>query len=112
VSDLIDEEVVQRIQNIYTSSTLDEQRILRQILSEIANTGDSQTYRDIWLTDFKEVPVTIDEFICNPEYLGETNRLGEAVYPFWRKTLRDIFSHGNQYNEIILSGATRIGKTS
>ena len=112
MSDYIDSEVVERIQAIYDLCSKPEKKVLHQVLSEIAQTGDSETFRDIWLADFKEVPVTIDEFVCNPMYLGETNRNGAAVYPFWRETLRDIFNHGNQYNEIILSGATRIGKTS
>lgn len=109
---MIDSEVVEKIQKIYDSTSLQEQRVLRQILSEIADSGDSETYENMWLADFKEVPVSIDEFICNPYYLGSTNRNGEAVYPFWREMLRDLFNHGNQYNEIILSGATRVGKTS
>lgn len=109
---MIDSEVVEKIQKIYNSTSLQEQRVLRQILSEIADSGDSETYENMWLADFKEVPVSIDEFICNPYYLGSTNRNGEAVYPFWREMLRDLFNHGNQYNEIILSGATRVGKTS
>lgn len=86
--------------------------VLRQILQEIADTGDSETYHDVWLADFKEMPVSIDQFICDPYYLGETTKNGEGVFPFWRQTLTDIFNHGNQYNEIILGGATRIGKTS
>lgn len=86
--------------------------VLRQILQEIADTGDSETYHDVWLADFKEMPVSIDQFICDPYYLGETTKNGDGVFPFWRQTLTDIFNHGNQYNEIILGGATRIGKTS
>ncbi|MBQ2856447.1 MAG: hypothetical protein IJE78_04855 [Bacteroidaceae bacterium] len=109
---MIDESVVQRIQDIYQSSTVQEQKLLRQILVEIADTGDSQTYKDIWLEDFKEVPVSIDQFIADPHYLGEVTDRGKKVYPFWKQTLHDIFVHGNKYNEIILSGATRIGKTS
>ena len=106
------ESMIERIQSIYHSCSPDEQKILIQILQEIADTGESTTYRDIWLQDFKEIPVSIDEFICSPEYLGNTNRNGEAVYPFWRDTVREIFNAGNTYNEIILGGATRIGKTS
>lgn len=112
MSDAITSDVVERIQKIYKSSTSAEQKVLRQILEEIATYGTSPTYDDIWLADFKEIPVSIDEFISNPYYLGETNRNGDAVYPFWKQTARNIFEHGNQYNEIILSGATRIGKTS
>lgn len=107
-----DANLPERIQSIYNSCSADERRYLVQILQEISSYGYSETYEQIWLADFKEIPVSIDEFICNPLYLGETNRNGDAVYPFWRDTARDIFSHGNQYNEIILSGATRIGKTS
>lgn len=109
---MIDETVVERIQKIYQSSSLQEKQLLRQILEEISLTGDSETYEKMWLADFKEVPVSIDQFICDPYYLGSVNRNGDAVYPFWKQTVRDIFNHGNQYNEIILSGATRIGKTS
>ena len=112
MADLIDENVIQRIQDIYASSPPSEQAILRQVLEEVAIHGESQTYRDIWLADFKEVPVSIDRFISDPYYMGRVNRNGEAVYPFWKHTIRDIFEHGNQYNEIALSGATRIGKTS
>lgn len=101
-----------RIKSIYSTCSEQEQVYLKQILIELSQTGSSRTYENIWLSDFKEVPVSIDQFISDPEYLGKTNRNGEAVYPFWKSTLRNIFNAGNKYNEIILSGATRIGKTS
>lgn len=106
------ETLPQKIQDIYDTCSEQEKQILIQILQELSITGDSPTYRNLWLADFKEVPVSIDQFICDPYYLGSVNRNGEAVYPFWRNVLRDIFNSGNKYNEIILSGATRIGKTS
>lgn len=102
----------QKIQEIYDTCSKQEQQVLVQILQELSIDGDSPTYRNLWLSDFKEVPVSIDQFICDPYYLGSVNRNGDAVYPFWRTTLREIFNSGNKYNEIILSGATRIGKTS
>ena len=106
------EDAVERIQNVYASCSALEQKQLIQILEEISIHGYSNVLENIWLTDFKEIPVSIDTFICSPYYLGNVNRQGEAVYPFWKETLRDIFNNGNKYNEIILSGATRIGKTS
>lgn len=102
----------EKIKSIYDSVSEAEKAYLRKILEELAETGYSSTYENIWLTDFKSVPVDIDTFVCDPYYLGSVNRNGDAVYPFWRKTLREIFSAGNKYNEIILSGATRIGKSS
>lgn len=104
--------IAERILNVYKSCSKSEQQMLVNILEEMSRTGESATLEQIWLADFHEMPVSIDEFVCNPMYLGNTNRNGEAVYPFWRDTLRTLFNNGNQYNEIILSGATRIGKTS
>lgn len=104
--------VVSRINEIYNSSTRQEQQMLKQILGELAHSGYSYTYEQIFLNDFKEVPVGIDTFLDDPYYLGETNSLGKNVYPFWRKTMHDIFDNGNRYTEVILSGGTRIGKSS
>lgn len=109
---MIDSTLPIKIQRIYNSVSEDERIILKQILQELSMYGESQTYRDIWLADYKEIPVDIDTFIEHDDYLGRTNRNGAAVYPFWRKTLHEIFDAGNQYEEIFLTGATRIGKSS
>lgn len=105
-------ELIDRIQHIYKSCDQTEQEVLMQILKELADTGTSPTYEQVWLADYKEIPVDIDTFLNSDTYLGKTNRQGQAVYPFWRRALHDIFDAGNKYWEIIFSGATRIGKTS
>ena len=106
------EDVLHRIRTVYASCSKMEQNTLKIILQEMVDKGYSQTLEQLWLSDFKEVPVSIDEFLRNPKYLGNTNNQGESVYPFWKHTLTDIFNSGNKYFEIILSGATRIGKSS
>lgn len=108
------DDIPERIQKIYRSSTPDEQKILMQILKELSDSdrGYSSTYTDIWLADYKEIPVDIDTFLCDDMYLGKTNRNGAAVYPFWKKELHTVFDAGNKFWEWILTGATRIGKTS
>lgn len=105
-------EIPERIAKIFNSSSDEEKTILKTILKEISETGESSTYKQIWLADYKEIPVDIDTFIDNELYLGKTNRCGSAVYPFWRKELKTVFGAGNKYYEWILTGATRIGKTS
>ena len=105
-------DVLARIKSSYSSCSRIEQNLLKSILQEIVDTGYSYTLEKLWLADFKEVPVSISQFLCDPNYLGESNRNGEAVYPFWKDTMNDIFAEGNRYSEIILSGATRIGKSS
>lgn len=109
---MIDELIPYRIKRIYASSTEKEKYYLRKILEEIAATGDSQTYRDIWLSDYIEIPVDIDTFLCDDYYLGKITRNGNAIYPFWRDFLRKLFHAGNKYEEVFLTGATRIGKSS
>ena len=106
------DEIVPRIQQVYSSCSQQEQNMLRQILTELADSGYSYTYEQLFLTDFTEVPVSIDQFICDPDYMGAVTRNGSAIYPYWRDFFRDIFNHGNKYNAIVLTGSTRVGKTS
>lgn len=109
---LIDPMIPYRIQKIYASATDKEKQYLKQILQEIAEYGDSQTYRDIWLSDYVEIPVDIDTFLCDDRYLGKITRNGNAIYPFWRDFMRKLFTAGNKYEEVFFTGATRIGKSS
>ena len=81
-------------------------------MQELSDTGESPTYETLWLQDYVEIPVDLDTFLCEDEYLGLTNRNGDAVYPYWKIAMHDIFDAGNQYHECIFTGATRIGKTS
>lgn len=106
------DKVPSRIQSIYDSCTSEERRIMRQILDELSRWGESDTYNSLWLADFKEKPVSMDTFLCDDAYLGNTNNHGAAVFPYWRKTMNEIFDAGNKYNEVVFTGATRIGKSS
>lgn len=106
------EELIDRISKSYYACDESEQAILMQILNEIAETGESPTYEQVWLADYREIPVDIDTFLNSDTYLGKTNSNGASVYPFWRKELHNVFDAGNKFYEWILTGATRIGKTS
>ena len=105
-------DLLSRIHEIYTSCTKKEQYYLRKILEELSLYGYSDTYNNIWLSDYKEIPVSIDRFISDDMYLGKSTRNGDAIYPYWKKVLDDIFSAGNKYEEVVFTGATRIGKSS
>ena len=109
---MIDPSIPTRIQKIYNTCNDYEKDVLKRILWEIAEYGDSKTYEDIWLADYKEIPVDIDTFLTDDLYLGRTNRNGQAVYPFWKNTMHEIFDNGNKYEEVFFTGATRIGKSS
>ena len=112
-SDALDyEEIISRIKAIYNNSTPIEQNYFLKILEELSDKGYSQTLEQVYLIDFKEVPVSIDRFLCDPEYLGASNDNGNQIYPGWREVYRDVFDFQKDIYEVILSGATRIGKTS
>lgn len=115
ISSLMDpdyDEIVPRIQNILDSCSASERKMLITILRELAASGYSYTYEQVFLMDFKEVPVSIDRFISDPYYMGGVTRNGTGVYPYWRDMMHTVFSAGNRYTEIVLTGATRVGKTS
>lgn len=105
-------DVVSRIQNIYATLSSEERKVLRKILQEIVETGESKTYQDVWLADYKEIPVDKKTFLTSPEYLGPSNNNGQAIYPVWMDLMLELERTGNQYTEIALTGATRTGKTS
>lgn len=106
--------VVDRIRETIGTCTEQERYYFIKILEELASSEDgrSQTYENIWLADYKEIPVGINTFLNSDTYLGKTNRNGASVYPFWRKELNTVFDAGNKYYEWVLTGATRIGKSS
>ena len=89
----------------------ENKELVVKILSEYRDFGESQTLKDIWLTDYNEIPVSIDEFICNPYYLGKSTGNGTLIYPYWRKKYREIFDPSLNYEEIVLTGAIGVGKT-
>lgn len=105
-------DVADRIYKIYRSANEVERQCLKKILEEIATLGYSETYNDVWLSDYKEIPVDIGTFLSSEAYLGNATRNGEAIYPYWWTVFHDIFDNGNKYEECVFTGATRIGKTS
>lgn len=108
----MNEDLVTRIKDIFSSVSKDEQQILKQILVELAETGESRTYNDIWLSDYKEIPVSKRRFLTDPQYLGASNNNGQSIYPAWMEVMEELERTGNQYYEIVFTGATRTGKTS
>lgn len=105
-------DVPAKIQSIYDDCNDEEKQILIDILTELSQYGESETYRNLWLEDYKEVPVDLDTFLCNDRYLGKVTRNGEGIYPYWKTAMHQIFDAGNKYHECLFTGATRIGKSS
>lgn len=105
----------EQLMNISTDDikklSTEERELVIKILSEYAESGKSETYKNLWLADYNEIPVSIDEFICNDKYIGKYTDHGKSIYPYWRKTYRKIFDPSLAYEEIVFTGAIGVGKT-
>jgi hypothetical protein len=111
-SDAFYEDAYNRIGDIYNNCNPIEQQMFLKILEELSIYGASETLDKIYLVDFKEVPVSIDRFLCDPDYLGESNDQGNQIYPGWWDAYHSVFDTQKDIYEVLFSGATRIGKTS
>ena len=113
ISDAIDyTETIARIKDIFNASSPMEQQQFLKIVEELSDKGYSQTLEQIYLADFKEVPVSIDRFLTDPYYLGSSNDCGRQIYPGWWDAYHAVFGPGNEIYEVVLTGATRLGKSS
>lgn len=93
-------------------------------LSEKDKTEFIDTYNDLSIEEksyflyqisdgvYKEYPVDIKTFVHHPDYLGSI--YSEIIYPIWDDLLQKIYPAPliNRYNEVILSCATRSGKST
>ena len=89
----------------------ENKELVLKILEEYKEEGVSRTLKELWEVDYNEIPVSIDEFIENPSYLGNSTDSGTNIYPYWRKTYRKIFDPSLAYEEVIFTGAIGVGKT-
>lgn len=85
----------------------------REIALSILQSEDLGELADLYHIDYEEIPVSIDEFIKNPKYLGSLYDNGNLVYPFWKEFMHNFFHNNpNKAFEIALSGAIGIGKST
>ena len=61
---------------------------------------------------YEEIPVDIDTFLEDPNYLGGTTNRGKAIYPAWRIAMREIFADPYKYTTIVLTGCIGSGKST
>ena len=94
----------------------EEQEYALKILQEIAIEGRSDTYSDLLYEDYKEIPVDIETFITNDNYLGRAWKDSSGnlkLYPFWLERLKELFPDNltTSVNNFIASGARGLGKS-
>jgi len=104
--------LTQKEKEIFDTLTAEEKELTLNILKDLQQTGKSDLLEELWKQDYEEIPVSIDEFIENPYYIGKSFDNGEAIYPYWRNELRTIFKETGRFQEVALTGSIGIGKST
>lgn len=94
-----------------------EREYALQILNELSKNGKSNKFEQLLYEDYEEIPVNIETFLHDPQYLGKalTNEEGKfTIYPYWEKTLKDIFPTNldTKYNTAVFTGGIGLGKST
>ena len=97
--------------------TESEREAVLKILSEMTENGNSQLYTDLTYADYSEIPVDIETFLHDKNYLGNAlyDQDGRfTVFPYWEEKLKEIFPTNTTtaYNTIVFTGAIGIGKST
>lgn len=103
--------------DIWENMTQGEKTLALSILQDLKDDGESSNLDALWELDYTEKPVDIDTFIDHPHYFGVPTQNrdgvpGAAIWPAWRKILREICHGGKEYYEVIFTGAIGTGKSS
>ena len=102
----------EKIQKFVNGLLPREREIWIKILQELAVGDTSPTYEDLWKADYREIIPDWDTFIDDSRYLGNATNNGKGVYDAWREYGRQVLTPGSGIVECILTGATRIGKST
>lgn len=93
-----------------------EKELALQILKQFSQSGKSEIYNDLIYEDYEEIPVDIETFVDDYNYLGNAwhdNEGNSKLYPYWRKELKKIFPDNlsTSVNNAIFSGSRGRGKS-
>lgn len=100
---------------VLNSLSEQERKVLIEMLSNMTK-GDSSLYQQLKYQDFDEIPVDIETFLYDKNYLGNGLIDSEGrftVFPYWVETLKKIFPDNltTKYNTLVLTGSIGIGKS-
>ena len=72
-----------------------EREYALKILEDMSR-GKMDSYHDLLSADYKEIPVDLETFLKDPQYLGiglHTEEGKFTVFPYWVETLKKLFSN-------------------
>lgn len=94
----------------------EEKQVALKILNEYKDKGLSNTYQSLVYEDYAEIPVDIETFITDDNYIGKAWKDASGnlkLYPFWLEKLKQLFPDNihTSVNNFIASGARGLGKS-
>lgn len=89
----------------------DEYEAAKEIFAKMES-GDFSVLERVYTEDYEEIPVSIEEFLSEPQYFGNVTDRGRGVYPYWKDALSRVFSEESYCREVVLTGPIGSGKTS
>ena len=89
--------------------SLAERDLVVAIMRELIQEGESINLRRLWEVDYQTQPLTPEEFLADPEYMGT---VGRSLFPIWKRELSYVLDPQHEIFEWILGGAIGIGKTT
>ena len=95
----------------------EELKVAKEILSQLATEGKSEKLEELKYADYAEIPVDIETFLHDRQYLGNAlyDQDGRfTVFPYWEEKLKEIFptNIATAYNTVIFTGAIGLGKST
>lgn len=93
----------------------EEKKYVLSILKDIDN-GNDKSYTDLMFEEYNEIPVDIETFIKDDNYMGQAWKDSEGklkLYPYWLDKLKELFPTNTDVsvNNFIESGARGLGKS-
>lgn len=92
-----------------------EKQYVLSILKDM-DKGNDKSFTDLMYEEYNEVPVDIETFITDDNYMGQAWKDSEGnlkLYPFWLDKLKELFPNNTDIsvNNFIESGARGLGKS-
>ena len=97
---------------LLSSLSEDEKLAVKNIIREIAKTGKSEQLKDLYYEDYEEIPVDLETFLCDENYLGKYTNYGKDIYDTWKKELAYVHNPINFVDQWAITGSTGTGKST
>ena len=97
---------------ILSELSTEEKDAIKKILFEVSASGKSEQLNDLYYEDYEEIPVDIETFLCDEQYLGNYTNFGKDIYDTWRNELNYVHNPINFVDQWAITGSTGTGKST